>query len=245
MLKHWYRSVIVVAAVAAVFSAGCSRADAADTLPVEHYVRKLGLSFPNGKVPDRALRIALAGSSITWGNGYLDSSYPAYVDDYLRTGLADTVRHDAMIVTGDSRVVKNPKLYGGTAVALAGDGAACEFELEGNEVSVCFAIEREAALAANPKTPQTATYRWQWKTPRERQVEGLVLTAESLVAAGRIKDTDAAKVRGFLALLSRETGVVQAELGLPSPPVLHGVCVVSGKTIVCLENGSVVCLGAP
>ncbi|MBT3375340.1 MAG: PQQ-binding-like beta-propeller repeat protein [Lentisphaerae bacterium] len=109
----------------------------------------------------------------------------------------------------------------------------------------CFAIEREAALAANPKTPQTATYRWQWKTPRERQVEGLVLTAESLVAAGRIKDTDAAKVRGFLALLSRETGVVQAELGLPSPPVLHGVCVVSGKTIVCLENGSVVCLGAP
>ena len=145
MLKHWYRSVIVVAAVAAVFSAGCSRADAADTLPVEHYVRKLGLSFPNGKVPDRALRIALAGSSITWGNGYLDSSYPAYVDDYLRTGLADTVRHDAMIVTGDSRVVKNPKLYGGTAVALAGDGAACEFELEGNEVSVCFAIERDQA----------------------------------------------------------------------------------------------------
>jgi len=50
-----------------------------------------------------------------------------------------------MIVTGDHRVVKSPKLYGGTAAVLTGTGAACEFELEGNEVSVCFAIKRGQA----------------------------------------------------------------------------------------------------
>jgi len=145
MRRRRYGSMMLVAALAAGSVAWCPRAGAAEVQPVEHYVRKLGLSFPNGKVPNKALRIALAGSSITWGNGYLDSSYPAYVDDYLRTALADTVRHDAMAVTGDHRVVKSPKLYGGSAMVLTGAGAACEFELEGDEVSVCLAIERDQA----------------------------------------------------------------------------------------------------
>jgi hypothetical protein len=34
-----------------------------------------------------------------------------------------------------------------------------------------------------------------------------------------------------------------AEALLPAAPVHHGICLVSGRAIVCLEDGSVVCLG--
>jgi hypothetical protein len=50
-------------------------------------------------------------------------------------------------------------------------------------------------------------------------------------------------MHGFIAVLSKEDGRPVAETQLPAAPVHHGVCVVPDRAIVCLEDGSVVCLG--
>jgi outer membrane protein assembly factor BamB len=103
-----------------------------------------------------------------------------------------------------------------------------------------FAIDRAAADQADPKQP---TYAWTWTCPERRQVEALALAADSLVAAGRVWDNDPQKMQGFLVLLGKENGSPGAETLLPAAPVHHGVCVVPGRAIVCLEDGSVACVG--
>jgi outer membrane protein assembly factor BamB len=103
-----------------------------------------------------------------------------------------------------------------------------------------FAIDRAAADQADPKQP---TFAWSWTCPERRQVEALALAADSLVAGGRIWDSDPQKMQGFLTRLGKEDGRPGAETLLPAAPVHHGVCVVPGRAIVCLEDGSVACLG--
>ena len=63
------------------------------------------------------------------------------------------------------------------------------------------------------------------------------------MAAGRVWDNDPQKMQGFLVLLGKENGSPGAETLLPAAPVHHGVCVVPGRAIVCLEDGSVACVG--
>lgn len=103
-----------------------------------------------------------------------------------------------------------------------------------------FAIDRTAADQADPKQP---AYAWTWACPSQRQVEALALTADALVAAGRVWDADPQKMQGFVALLAKADGHPGAEALLPAAPVHHGVSVVPGRAIVCLEDGSVACLG--
>ncbi|MBC8874165.1 MAG: PQQ-binding-like beta-propeller repeat protein [Planctomycetes bacterium] len=103
-----------------------------------------------------------------------------------------------------------------------------------------FAIDRAAADQADPKQP---AYAWTWACPNQRQVEVMALAANSLVAAGRVWDSDPQKMHGFLTLLSKKDGRPVAETLLPAAPVHHGVCVVPDRAIVCLEDGSVACLG--
>ena len=103
-----------------------------------------------------------------------------------------------------------------------------------------FAIDRAAADQADPKQPAFA---WTWTCPERRQVEALALAADSLVTAGRVWDNDPQKMQGFLTLLGQPDGKPGVETLLPAAPVHHGVCVVPGRAIVCLEDGSVACLG--
>ncbi len=103
-----------------------------------------------------------------------------------------------------------------------------------------FAIDRDAADQADPKQP---VYAWTWSCPSPRQVEAMALAADRVVAAGRVWDSDPQKMQGFLTLLAKEDGGPGAETLFPSAPVHHGVCVVPGRAIVCLEDGSVACLG--
>lgn len=103
-----------------------------------------------------------------------------------------------------------------------------------------FAIDRDAADQADPKKPAFA---WTWTCSDRRQVEAMALAANSLVAAGRVWDSDPQKIQGFVMVLGKEDGRPGAETLLPAAPVHHGVCVVPGRAIVCLEDGSVACLG--
>jgi len=103
-----------------------------------------------------------------------------------------------------------------------------------------FAIDRAAADQADPKKPAFA---WTWTCPDRRQIEAMAITADSLLAAGRIWDSNPRKMQGFLVLLGKNDGAPGADALLPAAPVHHGVCVASGRAIVCLEDGSVACVG--
>ena len=103
-----------------------------------------------------------------------------------------------------------------------------------------FAIDRDAANQANPKKPAFA---WTWSCPEQRQIEAMALASNSVVAAGRVWNSDPQKMQGFLMLLDKEDGKPVAETLLPAAPVHHGACVVPGLAVVCLEDGSVACLG--
>lgn len=103
-----------------------------------------------------------------------------------------------------------------------------------------FAIDRAAADQADPKNRNFA---WTWTCPERRQIEAMALAANSLVAAGRVWDSNPQKMQGFITLLGKEDGRPGAETLLPAAPVHHGVCLAPGRAIVCLEDGSVACLG--
>jgi outer membrane protein assembly factor BamB len=103
-----------------------------------------------------------------------------------------------------------------------------------------FAMDRAKAEQADPKKPDFA---WTWTCPERRQIEAMALAADSLVVAGRVWDSDPRKMQGFLAKLGKEDGTPGVDTLLPAAPVHHGVCVVPGRAIACLEDGSVACLG--
>jgi len=103
-----------------------------------------------------------------------------------------------------------------------------------------FAIDRAAADEADPKKPAFA---WTWTCPEGRQVEAMALAADGLVVAGRAWHSDPQKMQGFVALLGKDDGKPGVETALPAAPVHHGVALAAGRAIVCLEDGSVACLG--
>lgn len=102
-----------------------------------------------------------------------------------------------------------------------------------------FAIDRAAAETADPKKPAFA---WTWNCPERRQVEAMALAADTLLAAGRVWDSDPQKMQGFVTLLDKD-GKPGSEILLPAAPVHHGIGVVPGRVIVALEDGSVACVG--
>ncbi len=117
-----------------------------DVLPNEVQGELKSLSISNRI--EKNLRIAFVGSSITWGDGFLDASYVGHVDDYLRTELADTTMHNNMTYVGTKTIISNKKLYKGTATKLSGIDSTVDFKLSGNELSISYCKERDNAGAA-------------------------------------------------------------------------------------------------
>lgn len=93
-------------------------------------------------IPEKPLNIAFTGSSITWGEGYLDDSFVAYIDDYLRINLADTIMHNNMTYVGNNTTIANRKFYKGTATKLSDINSEVEFKITGNELSLSLCKER-------------------------------------------------------------------------------------------------------
>lgn len=97
----------------------------------------------------RALRVALAGSSITWGSGWLgQESYVATVDDYLRYQCADTRSGGQLAASAGASTVSNPLFFRGSCTRLVGADESASFELAGDEVTLCIARPRGVHGAA-------------------------------------------------------------------------------------------------
>ncbi|WP_413052126.1 hypothetical protein [Pseudomonas bubulae] len=97
----------------------------------------------------RAIRVSVAGSSITWGQGWLgEDSYVGDIERHLRTVLANTLHGADFVLTGTSATVSNKLFYKGSAVRLQGASSEASFDLYGDELSLCIARERGNAGAA-------------------------------------------------------------------------------------------------
>lgn len=94
--------------------------------------------------PKKSVSVVLTGSSITWGNGYLDDSFVGEVDDYLRNELSTTILHDNPNINYSisPSIINNKKFYKGKASKLEGVGNQLSFELYGDELSIVQGLER-------------------------------------------------------------------------------------------------------
>jgi outer membrane protein assembly factor BamB len=90
-----------------------------------------------------------------------------------------------------------------------------------------------------------------WEAQVPMRAQAMVLTNDRLWLAGAPdtvdpKDPWAAfedRAGGVLAVFSKQDGVKQAELELPSPPVHDGMAAAAGRLYVSLRNGTVLCYG--
>lgn len=97
----------------------------------------------------RAIRLSVAGSSITWGQGWLgEDSYVGEIERHLRTVLATTLHGNDFLLAGGSTTVSNKLFYKGSALRLQGISSEASFDLYGDELSLCIARERGNAGAA-------------------------------------------------------------------------------------------------
>jgi hypothetical protein len=91
---------------------------------------------------EEPLRIALTGSSITWGDGLLSDSFVGEIELYLRTQMAKTILSEEMSYTKPASELSNPKLFGGKASKITGPGNSVSFSLTSKSLSIVQAIER-------------------------------------------------------------------------------------------------------
>ncbi|MCU6708377.1 SGNH/GDSL hydrolase family protein [Paenibacillus sp. J5C_2022] len=94
------------------------------------------------------LRIAFAGDSITWGEGFLTDGFVGEADRYVRERAAHTLFHDELVFQGDTRVIRNRKCYRGQCRLLAGTGAEVSFKWPHNRLVLILAKERHNDRAA-------------------------------------------------------------------------------------------------
>ncbi len=114
---------------------------------------RLRAEFPvasnNATALARAIRVSVAGSSITWGQGWLgEDSYVGDIERYLRTTLATTLHGADFAITGTSATVSNKLFYKGAALRLQELNTEARFDLYGDELSLCIARERGNAGAS-------------------------------------------------------------------------------------------------
>jgi len=102
----------------------------------------------DGAYPNRPLRIAFVGDSITWVDGILGDGFVGRADEYIRNRFAETVTHDRMVRFGRFETVRSRKLFGGSATKLLGTGSGASFDITGDELTVVQAKERTNESAA-------------------------------------------------------------------------------------------------
>jgi hypothetical protein len=95
------------------------------------------------EIANKNLRVTVAGSSITWGSGWLgQDSYVGKIEDYLLNVLANTKTHSSFTFTGTNSEVSNELFYKGKASLLTGINSEASITMNSDELSICIAKER-------------------------------------------------------------------------------------------------------
>lgn len=96
----------------------------------------------SSKLATKPYRVAIAGSSITWGGGYLgEESYVGTVEQMLRTQFAKTIH--AKDIATSATTLTGSDFYLGSAKRISGLNTEISFNLDGDELSLSVARERE------------------------------------------------------------------------------------------------------
>jgi outer membrane protein assembly factor BamB len=92
--------------------------------------------------------------------------------------------------------------------------------------------------------PKPADFAWTFShKPREQQIEALVLSADTVLCAGRNLNAKGGKPSGFFWIVSATDGKKTAEFPLECPPACDGIAVAGERVYLTLLNGQVLCFG--
>jgi len=91
--------------------------------------------------------IVCSGSSITWGNGFLDDSFVAPVDDFLKNRLSQTILAATMNFSELPTTFSNVKQYKGEGKKLTGLNKKVSFTISGDEIVICQTALRTSEWA--------------------------------------------------------------------------------------------------
>lgn len=117
-----------------------------NTLDIAVLQSEIGNATGASKLPTKPYRVAIAGSSITWGQGYLgEGSYVGVVEQILRNQYAKTI-HASTIAPSETTLAGND-FYQGSIKRISGLNKEVTFSLDGDELSLSIARERENAGA--------------------------------------------------------------------------------------------------
>lgn len=159
-------------------------------------------------------------------------------------------RHSPMFFPGGGYLVfaddndNEPLLYRGE-----GEPAPIEWEPE-LPASTRWSIHQDAAVDKGPGFTRAAPAVWtSWVDVR---VEAMVLAGEQLCLAGTPDEVPAddplaaleGRMGGVLKTVRAQDGAPLAEYPLSSRPVFDGLIAAQNRLLLCLQDGSVLCLGA-
>ncbi|QHI17055.1 hypothetical protein [Acinetobacter haemolyticus] len=117
-----------------------------NTLDIAVLQSEMGNATGASKLATKPYRVAIAGSSITWGQGYLgEGSYVGIVEQILRNQYAKTIH--ASIIAPSATTLNGNDFYLGSAKRISGLNTEVSFSLDGDELSLSIARERENAGA--------------------------------------------------------------------------------------------------
>jgi len=110
-----------------------------------------------------------------------------------------------------------------------------------------FAVERAKAAPggdtnATGKLGQNE-YSWKPALPGGAQVEAVVMAANAVLYAGRIKSARTPKPTGFICAVSPADGKRLAQVALECPPTYDGMAVAGGRIYLSLQEGTLACFG--
>ncbi|WP_180173058.1 hypothetical protein [Acinetobacter sp. YH12029] len=113
-----------------------------NTLDIAVLQSEIGNATGASKLPTKPYRVAIAGSSITWGQGYLgEGSYVGIVEQILRNQYAKTIH--ASTIAPTATTLSGNDFYLGSAKRINGLNSEVSFNLDGDELSLSVARERE------------------------------------------------------------------------------------------------------
>src|SRR5690606_30147311 len=96
-------------------------------------------------------RISFAGSSVTWGDGFLQSGLVKEAILNIQRKKSATVEPKMVKIEGNKSYLNGPnnrKYFGGEALKITGVNSSIKFSISGDELSIVQGIERDNLSAS-------------------------------------------------------------------------------------------------